>query len=279
MNNIKTKQKIQEEIATTVMELKIRNFSSKTIKAYTYALRQYFTYKKIDLNKLEQNNIRQYLYQCEKKNISPQTRNIYLSAIKFYYYNIIKTQAKIQIPNAKKPYKLPTVLSRKEIKQILDVTKNAKHKLILALAYGAGLRVSEVVSLKVKDCDLDELILHIRQSKGQKDRITVIPEKLILDLQNHIAGKNSTDPLFSSERGGKLTTRTLQKTFTRSLKKSQIKKSATFHSLRHSFATHLLENGTDIRYVQELLGHQNIRTTQLYTHVTNPKLKNIKSPL
>ena len=279
MNNIKTKQKIQEEIATTVMELKIRNFSSKTIKAYTYALRQYFTYKKIDINKLEQNNIRQYLYQCEKKNISPQTRNIYLSAIKFYYYKTVKIQTKIQIPNAKKPHKLPTVLSRKEIKQILDVTKNAKHKLILALAYGAGLRVSEVVSLKVKDCDLDELILHIRQSKGQKDRITVIPEKLILDLQNHIAGKNSTDPLFSSERGGKLTTRTLQKTFTRSLKKSQIKKSATFHSLRHSFATHLLENGTDIRYVQELLGHQNIRTTQLYTHVTNPKLKNIKSPL
>lgn len=279
MNNIKTKQKIQEEIAATVMELKIRNFSSKTIKAYTYALRQYFTYKKIDINKLEQNNIRQYLYQCEKKNISPQTRNIYLSAIKFYYYKTVKIQTKIQIPNAKKPHKLPTVLSRKEIKQILDVTKNTKHKLILALAYGAGLRVSEVVSLKVQDCDLDELILHIRQSKGQKDRITVIPEKLILDLQNHIAGKNSTDPLFSSERGGKLTTRTLQKTFARSLKKSQIKKSATFHSLRHSFATHLLENGTDIRYVQELLGHQNIRTTQLYTHVTNPKLKNIKSPL
>jgi site-specific recombinase XerD len=279
MNDIKTKQKIQEEVTATAIELKIRNFSPKTIKIYTYALQQYFTYKKIDLNKLDQNNIRQYLYHCEKKKISPQTRNIYLSAIKFYYYNIIKTQAKIQIPNAKKPYKLPTVLSRKEIKQILDVTKNAKHKLILALAYGAGLRVSEVVSLKVKDCDLDELILHIRQSKGQKDRITVIPEKLILDLQNHIAGKNSTDPLFSSERGGKLTTRTLQKTFTRSLKKSQIKKSATFHSLRHSFATHLLENGTDIRYVQELLGHQNIRTTQLYTHVTNPKLKNIKSPL
>lgn len=279
MNDIKTKQKIQEEVTATAIELKIRNFSPKTIKIYTYALQQYFTYKKIDLNKLDQNNIRQYLYHCEKKKISPQTRNIYLSAIKFYYYNIIKTQAKIQIPNAKKPYKLPTVLSRKEIKQILDVTKNAKHKLILALAYGAGLRVSEVVSLKVKDCDLDELILHIRQSKGQKDRITVIPEKLILDLQNHIAGKNSTDPLFSSERGGKLTTRTLQKTFARSLKKSQIRKSATFHSLRHSFATHLLENGTDIRYVQELLGHQNIRTTQLYTHVTNPKLKNIKSPL
>lgn len=279
MNDIKTKQKIQEEVTATAIELKIRNFSPKTIKIYTYALQQYFTYKKIDLNKLDQNNIRQYLYHCEKKKISPQTRNIYLSAIKFYYYNIIKTQAKIQIPNAKKPYKLPTVLSRKEIKQILDVTKNAKHKLILALAYGAGLRVSEVVSLKVKDCDLDELILHIRQSKGQKDRITVIPEKLILDLQNHIAGKNGTDPLFSSERGGKLTTRTLQKVFACSLKKSQIKKSATFHSLRHSFATHLLENGTDIRYVQELLGHQNIRTTQLYTHVTNPKLKNIKSPL
>jgi site-specific recombinase XerD len=139
--------------------------------------------------------------------------------------------------------------------------------------------VSEIVNLKVKDIDLDELILHLKMSKGRKDRITIMPEKLKSHLQNLIAGKNMNEFVFSSERGGKLTTRTAQTVFAVALKKSGVKKQATFHSLRHSFATHLLENGVDVRYVQELLGHKNIQTTQVYTKVTNPRLKNIKSPL
>ena len=121
--------------------------------------------------------------------------------------------------------------------------------------------------------------IHIKNAKGQKDRISVLPNKLIGNLKSLISGKMGNDFVFESERGGKLTTRTAQKVFERALKKSGTAKNATFHSLRHSFATHLLENGVDVRYVQELLGHQNIRTTQVYTHVTNPKIKNIKSPL
>jgi len=157
--------------------------------------------------------------------------------------------------------------------------KNPKHQLLLSLAYGAGLRVSEAISLKVQDLDLDELTIHIKQAKGQKDRLSVIPESLVDSLKNLVAGKTGKDFVFASERGGKLTTRTAQKVFENSLVASGVKKDATFHSLRHSFATHLLENGTDVRYVQELLGHSNIRTTQVYTQVTNPQLKNIKSPL
>jgi site-specific recombinase XerD len=149
---------------------------------------------------------------------------------------------------------------------------------MIALAYSGGLRVSEIINLKIKDLDLAELIIHIKNAKGNKDRITVFPEKLVMDLRKLIANKNFNDYVFASERGGKLTERTAQKIFENALKKSEIKKEATFHSLRHSFATHLLENGTDVRYVQELLGHSNIRTTQIYTKVTNPKLKNIKSP-
>jgi len=147
------------------------------------------------------------------------------------------------------------------------------------LSYGAGLRISEVVNLKVKDINLEELTIHLKNAKGKKDRITIFPEKIKNDLQNLITSKNLNDYLFESERGGKLTERTAQKIFEKALQQSGIKKEATFHSLRHSFATHLLENGVDVRYVQELLGHQNIRTTQRYTQVTNPKLKNIKSPL
>lgn len=186
---------------------------------------------------------------------------------------------KIDLKCAKRSKKLPIVLSHTEIERIIEATDNAKYSLMISLAYGAGLRVSEVVSLKVQDLDLEELTVHIKQAKGQKDRISIMPESLIDSLKNLVAGKAGNDFVFASERGGKLTTRTAQKVFENSLTDSGVKKDASFHSLRHSFATHLLENGTDVRYVQELLGHSNIRTTQIYTQVTNPKLKNIKSPL
>src|SRR3989344_1869259 len=203
---------MQNQLGQVERELKIRNYSPKTVKSYLYGLREYFSFKNENIETLES-------------------------------------------------------------------TQNTKHKLLLSLSYGAGLRVSEVIVLKVKDIDFDEMTIHIKNAKGQKDRISVLPEKLIDNLKVLLSEKTSNDFVFASERGGKLTTRTAQKVFERSLKKAEIKKDATFHSLRHSFATHLLENGVDVRYVQELLGHQNIRTTQIYTHVTNPSLKNIKSPL
>ena len=162
---------------------------------------------------------------------------------------------------------------------MIALLTNPKHKFILSLAYAAGLRVSETINLKVKDIDLEELTIHVKNGKGRKDRITIFPEKLKSDFHNLIAWKNANDFVFESNRGRKLTATTLQKVFKKALQKAGIKKDASFHSLRHSFATHLLENGIDVRYVQVLLGHQNIRTTQIYTKVTNPTLKNIKSPL
>lgn len=270
---------MQKQLDQVKRELKIRNYSPKTIKSYLYGLREYFAFKKTALEMPDEENIKNFLLSCEQKGISPQTRNLFLNAIKFYYRNVVGVNQKIGVQSAKKSQRLPVVLSRKEIKQVLQSTQNTKHRLLLSLAYGAGLRVSEVVALKVKDIDLTEATIHIKNAKGQKDRISVLPEKLTNDLKNLIAGNSNNDFVFASERGGKLTTRTAQKVFENSLKKAKVKKNAAFHSLRHSFATHLLENGVNLRYVQELLGHQNIRTTQRYTHVTNPKLKNIKSPL
>lgn len=269
---------MQIEFQKIERELRIRNYSPKTIKSYLFALDLYFAFKKTDYGILNEENIRNFLLNCEERKISPQSRNLFLSAIKFYYRNVIKNQQKIAINSAKKPKNLPVVLSRGEIEKILNSLKNNKHKLLLSLAYGSGLRVSEIVSLKIEDLDFEELTIHIKQAKGQKDRISVIPAKLCDDLKNLIIGKEKNDFVFASERGGKLTTRSAQKVFENALKTSNIKKTATFHSLRHSFATHLLENGVDVRYIQELLGHQNIRTTQIYTQVTNPSLKNIKSP-
>jgi site-specific recombinase XerD len=270
---------MQTELRIIERELKIKNYSAKTVKSYLYGLKEFFSFKGKDFSKLDQESIKDFLLHCEQKHISPQSRNLFLNAIKFYYRNVVRNPQKIEIQSAKKPKSLPVVLSRNEIEMILKSLVNTKHSLLLSLSYGAGLRVSEVVALKVQDLDFEETTLHIKNAKGQKDRISVLPDKLVNGLKNMLVGKSKDDLIFASERGGKLTTRTAQKIFENALKISGIKKNATFHSLRHSFATHLLENGVDVRYVQELLGHQNIRTTQRYTHVTNLRLKNIKSPL
>jgi len=270
---------IQKQLGLTERELRIGGFSPRTRKGYLYYLQRYFDFKKEDIDNIDTDNIKKYLEFSERNGVSAQVRNLTLNAIKFYYYSVVKIRNKIEIRSAKEYTKLPIVLSREEIGKLIEVTTNFKHKLLLGLSYGAGLRVSEAVNLKVLDMNLEELTIMIRQSKGQKDRISVISETLVDKIKNLIAGKEKNDYVFASERGGKLTTRTAQAVFENALKKTGIQKKATFHSLRHSFATHLLENGVDVRYVQELLGHQNIRTTQIYTHVTNPMIKNIKSPL
>lgn len=234
---------------------------------------------KINIEKIDEEKIRQFLLNKQNKNYSSQTINLYLNSIKFFYRDVLKNPRKIDLKFAKRSQKLPVVLSREEINKIIEALPNKKHKLLISLAYGAGLRVSEVINLKVKDINPEELTIHLKDAKGKKDRITIFPEKIKSDIINIMNGKDKNNFIFESERGGKLTERTAQKVFENALKKSGIQKDATFHSLRHSFATHLLENGVDVRYVQELLGHQNIRTTQLYTKVTNPSIKKIKSPL
>ena len=265
-------------------ELKLRNYSRKTIRSYLLCLRKYVDFLTKNSSAIKgltsEEKVRKFLLQHQERGDAGQTINLYLNAIKFFYREILKSGEKIDLKFSKTSKRLPEVLSRLEIEKLLAVIGNRKHKLLIALSYGAGLRVSEAVHLKVKDLDLGELTIHLREAKGKKDRLTIFPEKLKNEINEMImTGKNSNDYVFESERKGKLTERTAQKVFYNALKKSGIKKPASFHSLRHSFATHLLENGVDVRYVQELLGHANIRTTQIYTKVTNPSLKHIKSPL
>lgn len=270
---------IQSQLDLTETELRIRNYSPKTLKSYLHYLREYFTFRaglQAEDNEL---TAKSFLLSLESRGASAQTRNLCLSAIKFYFRNVMKVRTPMEIRTAKRNQSLPVVLSREDIGRMLEVTKNAKHRLMLGLAYGAGLRVSEVVAVKVQDIDLAEMTIHIKQGKGKKDRISILSGKLIDDLRTMVAGKQGHDFVFPSEQGGQLTTRTAQKIFEHALVRADINKPATFHSLRHSFATHLLENGVDVRFVQELLGHQNIRTTQRYTHVTNPRLQQIQSPL
>jgi len=269
-------QELMERIAN---EMRLRNFSRKTIKAYFGCLGDYFSYIKTVKKEPDVGLVKKYLLEKIDSNLSSQTTNLYLQAIKYFYQEICKSNIIIDIKFAKTASKLPVVLSRQEIDQIISKIDNKKHKMMVALGYGCGLRVSEVVNLKIKDVGLDELIIHVKGAKGNKDRITIYPEKFKNIIAGMMIGLNGGDYLFGSQMGGKLTTRTAQRIFETALKNAKIKKEATFHSLRHSFATHLLENGTDVRYVQKLLGHANIRTTQIYTKVMNPSLKMIKSPL
>lgn len=269
----------QSEINRTETELRIRNYSPRTVKSYLYFVREYLAFRAGQSDLDIETVVKRFLLSLEQKGASAETRNLCLSALKFYYRNVVRDKAPIEIQTARRPLSLPVVLSRAEIGRMLAVTTNTKHRLMLALAYGAGLRVSEVVALRIQDLDFSEMTMHIKQAKGRKDRISVVPEKIVADLKTLVAEKLGQDFVFPSEWGGRLTTRTAQKVFEQALDRAGINKEATFHSLRHSFATHLLENGVDIRYVQVLLGHNNIRTTQRYTQVTNPILRSIRSPL
>ena len=258
--------------------LQLGDYSPNTSKAYLLYIKQYLVFcKKANLRDKEE-AIKRFLINKQELGQSAQTINLALNSIKFLYSKILKDNNQISIKFIKRSQKLPVVLSRSEIKEIISATINSKYRLIISLAYGSGLRVSEIAKLKVKDLDINELIIYIREAKGKKDRISILSEKLLVDLKNIINIKNPENFVFESNRGGKLSTASMQKMFYKSLKLSKINKRASFHSLRHSFATHLLENGTNLRYVQKLLGHANIRTTQGYTQVTNPTLKNIKSP-
>ena len=260
-------------------ELKLRKYSPKTVISYVACVADYLRYKQDSFDCVDIDSIKKHLLSKIDRGMSSQTVNQSLQAINFFCWNVLKYREKIDIRFAKTPSKLPVVLSRDEIQKIISSINNSKHKLLISISYASGLRVSEVIDLKIKDLDLRELTIHIKGAKGNKDRITVFPEKLAEEIETLTANRNPDDYVFASERGGKLTTRTAQLIFENALRKAGIQKDATFHSLRHSFATHLLENGVDVRYVQELLGHANIRTTQIYTKVTNPMLRNIKSPL
>lgn len=277
--NILTREMGNEYLSQMERELRIRGYSPRTREAYLTCLKIYFDFKGDNLGQLDDDNVKSFLDKLEKGGRSGQTLNVYLNAIKFFYCQVTGKYWKTGIRYCKKPKKLPTVLTKTEIMAVIEETINLKHKLILTLAYGGGLRLSEVRNLKVEDVLIDENCIMIKQGKGNKDRMTIFPEKVKEVLEKYLASKGAGELVFESNRGGKLSVRTIEKVFANGLKKTGIKKPATFHSLRHSFATHLLENGTDIRYVQELLGHANIRTTQVYTQVTSLKLKNIKSPL
>jgi len=269
----------QNPILKLKQEMKLRKFSHKTIKSYLYYITDVLKFASKNPKTVKAEDIKKYLEKLADDGKSASTLNTAYNALKFYFEKILRRRFFGYIPRAKKDKKLPEVFNKDEIKKILGVIQNVKHKLLLGMMYSSGLRVSEAVNVKVGDLDFMNKMLKIRNAKGAKDRMTIMSAQVADVLEKYIKNKTSDDYVFESARGGKLTERSAQKVFAQALNDSGIKKQAGCHSLRHSFAAHLLEYGTDIRYIQELLGHKRIETTQIYTKVANNNLRGIKSPL
>jgi integrase/recombinase XerD len=260
-------------------EMKLRRFSPRTVKSYLYYITTALKHANKSPREINSQDLRSYLEKLFDDGRSASTLNTAYSALQFYFEKILRRKFFMSIPRAKIPKKLPEVFSKEEVRKILNTIQNVKHKLMMGLMYSSGLRVSEAVSVKVKNFDFSGKLLFVRGAKGAKDRTTILSEKIAGALEKYVKNKKSDDYVFESARDSKLTERTAQKVFSEALKNSGVKKCASCHSLRHSFATHLLESGTDIRYIQALLGHAKLETTQIYTKVAKNNLQNIKNPL
>jgi integrase/recombinase XerD len=266
-------------------ELVLRGMAYGTRKAYGQHLRNYFAWLKgqqIEPERATREEIRAYLVQMADSGLVSATycRGA-RAAIMALYDGVLKQGAKISdLPRMKRPQQLPIVLSRDEVARLLKVTYNLKHRALLMVAYSAGLRVGEAVRLKVNEVDSKRMQIRVTAGKGAKDRYTLLSETALTVLREYFRAFKPKGWLFPGEiRGDHMSERSAQEIFQDARKKAGIRKPATFHTLRHSFATHLLEDGVDVRYIQEFMGHDSIETTQRYTHVTEKGLERIKSPL
>jgi site-specific recombinase XerD len=251
----------------------LKGYSRKTIDNYTHHVEKFIESGKPP---------RDYILSIAKSQKSDETTRSTCFAIKFYLNILKKESPEIDrilknIPNVKRQKKLPVILSKEEIEKMVVALKNVNHRLIIQIGYSGGLRASEIINLKWSDIDFSRDIIHIKGAKGKKDRIVMLSpkEKKALKLLDY----GMDGYVFKTTRGGKYTQRTIQKIVENACKSAGIKKRVSPHSLRHSFATHLLERGIDIRYIRDLLGHSDISTTLIYTKVSNKDISKIKSPL
>ena len=269
----------QEFLKKIEVELKIAKNSEYTRQRYLDLNKKFLEFIKKQPEQATEDDVKMYV--AEKLSDRAATSIIvFLSAIKYAYSSILKKDITASIKRPKREKTLPVVLSKQEVKLLIDNLETKKSKLMLSLIYACGMRVSELVSLRINDFDFQEKIGHIRQAKGKKDRIFNIPETLLKKLEKQTESQRNTNQEYVfSGRNGKMSSRNVQKIVSKAAKKAGINKDVHVHTLRHSFATHLLENNTDIRKIQELLGHSDLSTTQIYTHVSTEELKKIKSPL
>lgn len=264
------------------MDMELKGYSPRTIKNYIGHVSNFAKFYNKSPELLREKEIREYLHYCiMEKKLSEGTVNYINASLKFFYTKTLNRYWNMdKIFRIKEPRRLPAVLSPEEVKSIFDVTENLKHKAILMTVYSAGLRVSEVCNLKITDIDSKNMQILIREGKGKKDRYSLLSNANLEILREYWKRYHPTEYLFSGRgRTDSITPRSVQRMLEKSIKKTGITKNVTVHTLRHSFATHLLDAGTDICYIQRLLGHTRITTTTIYLHLRRMDLLNIKSPL
>jgi len=272
-----TTMKMLEKLET---ELKLRGFTEKTIQAYLFHNQKFLEFTKKNPENVIEDDIKKYIaHLMSDLNYRPASVNLVVSALRFFYLEIMEQNIFTKVKAPKLEKKLPIVLTKEEVKKLIASPKNFKHRLLIKMMYSSGLRVSECVSLKINDLELEERMGTVRRGKGKKDRLIILSETLIEDIKKYLNKRKDNNPYLFPAKESHISIRMAQKIVTEAAKKSDIKKRVFCHALRSSFATHLLESGTDIRIIQELLGHANLQTTQRYTKVSTEQLKKVRSPL
>jgi site-specific recombinase XerD len=265
-----------------VQLLKLKAYSPATQRTYISEFGQLlYTLKETDVNSLTQERLKKYFEYCiDNQKLTEAQMNSRINAVKFYFEQVLgREKMMYHFPRPKEHLRLPKYLNKQDVKKLFDVTDNLKHNTILKTCYGMGLRVSEVINLKIKDIDSRNMQVLIVSAKGKKDRYVNLPESILEQLRDYYKQYKPCKHLFEGQNGKRYSERSVQRIFKDALKKAGINKDVGIHSLRHSFATHLLQEGTDVSLIQKLLGHNDIKTTMIYAKVGTANLKNIKSPL
>lgn len=262
--------------------LRLKAYSENTIKTYATEFAQWlYALNNIPVIHANSEQLRSYLLYCiTELKLSENQIHSRLNALKFYYEKVLlHPNFFMEIPRPKKKSNLPKVLSKQDIKKLFEVTTNTKHRMILKICYGLGLRVSEIVDLKIANIDSNRMLVHIENSKGKKDRYVPLPNSILDELRNYYKEFKPKVNLFENQYNQSLAIRSVQNVFKTAMTKAKINKKIGIHGLRHSYATHLLEYGTDMIFIQKLLGHSNIKTTEVYAKVSNTFLSKVISPL
>lgn len=257
-------------------ELIRRKYSVRTIKNYSYCVNSFLKFHKQSPKKLTKKAVKDWLFYLADRSVARSTLNLHLQALKFAFKNVLGKQFILSLPSTRKEKKLPIVLSKQEVFRIFSVIKNLKHKLMVKLLYSAGLRVSEIVRLKVEHLDFDNMLGWVRKGKGNKDRMFVIAKSIKKELLDFIGNREGF--VFEGRRGH-ISIGTVQQIVKKATKKAKIKKRVHPHTLRHSFATHLVEDNYPLTTVQMLLGHNSLETTRVYVHIAKPSILGVRSPL
>ncbi len=273
----------QEALAALRKYMEHKRYARSTVENYLAALSTFLEYtSKPDIRDIGQGDVVDFVHgYILKKKMSQSYQNTVISALKLLFREVYHTRLEVEdLERPRREKRLPNVLSKEEVRRILDAPRNLKHRLMLAMLYGCGLRRSELLNLRQEDIEAERGVMVIRQSKGKKDRVVPLPVHLRKMLDDYYRAFRPEQYVFEGQRAGQPYSATsIEKVLSRACEQAGISKPVTLHWLRHSYATHLLERGVDLRYIQELLGHQSSRTTEIYTHVTFKSLQNIRSPL